>query len=126
MPDDDPVGDSAEVPGPAQGLRLRSLPGGGRAPSDPFEVRLRREFKGLTVSELVTDLSLSERLPGQVRSALERIEEGDLAAADQLLPGRFGSVLAGPGHRRVGRLHMRWLLLSLAVLAAVVAVARMV
>lgn len=126
MPDEDPVGDDKESPEPGQGLQLRSLPGGGRAPADPLEVRLRREFKGLTVADLVTDLSLSERLPGQVRSALEHIEAGDLAAAEKLLPGRFGSVLAGPGHRQVRRMSGRWLLLSLAVLAAVVVVARMV
>lgn len=126
MPDEDPVGDDKEAPESGQGLQLRSLPGGGRAPADPLEVRLRREFKGLTVADLVTDLALSERLPGQVRSALERIEEGDLAAADQLLPGHFGNVLAGPGHRKVRKSGLRWLLLSLAVLAAVVVVARMV
>jgi hypothetical protein len=73
-----------------------ALSGGGQPTVD---VRLRREFKGLTVEELVADLGIDEQLPGRVQSALEAIRRGDLRAAEDALPGRFGAVLPGPGHR---------------------------
>ena len=94
-------------------------------PEAPPPVRLRREFKGLTVADLLRD-EVVESLPGQVRSALAHIERGDLAAAERALPGHFATVLEGPGHRRprrvgwfvavgvaavvVGALLTRWLL----------------
>jgi hypothetical protein len=62
-------------------------------------VRLRREFKGLTVADLHRD-EVASRLPGQVRSALNDIERGDFDAAERALPGEFVSVLAGPGYHR--------------------------
>jgi len=65
----------------------------------PPPVRLRREFKGLTVADLHRE-DVARRLPGQVRSALAHLENGDVAAAEQALPGQFGRVLQGPGHRR--------------------------
>ena len=104
---------------------MRRLRGGGPGPVDALTVRLRREFKGLTVAQLVTDLALSGRLPGQVRSALEQIDAGNLAAAERLLPGQFAAVLPGPGHRRGRRWARAWLLLSCGALAAAVGVARM-
>ena len=72
------------------------------APEAPPPVRLRREFKGLTVADLLRD-EVVDSLPGQVRSALEHIERGDLAAAERALPGHFATVLEGPGHRRRSR-----------------------
>jgi hypothetical protein len=84
-------------------------------PAEPLPgVRLHREFKGLTVLDLMRD-ELVARLPGQVRSALRHIERGDFAAAERALPGEWAPVLPGPGRRR-----RRWLL-PVAVLAAAVA-----
>jgi len=60
-------------------------------------VRLLREFKGLTVADLLRD-ELAERLPGQVRSALSAMEKGDWRTAEQAMPGAFAPVLPGPGH----------------------------
>jgi hypothetical protein len=114
----DPTADPAPGPGswPLRFVGRESAAGDGRlgAPGAPLEpkppVRLHREWKGLTAADLVRD-ELVARLPGQVRSALAKIERGDLAAADDLLPEmaaprRPGSVLVGPGaatrrwHRR--------------------------
>lgn len=92
----------------------KALPGGGQPTVD---VRLRREFKGLTVEELVADLGIDEQLPGRVQSALDAIRRGDLRAADEALPGRFGNVLVGPGHRRPAR-SRRVVWIVLAALAA--------
>jgi hypothetical protein len=91
--------------------RLRVVQG--PMPSDggdeaPPPVRLRREFKGLTVADLHRE-EVAGRLPGQVRSALQHLENGDVAAAEHAMPGEFGRVLAGPGHRR--RTRYGWLLL---------------
>lgn len=85
-------------------------PGSGRTPlravvgplgpvEPPPPTKLRREFKGLTVADLLC-ADLVERLPGRVRSALRHLERGDLAAAERALPGEFPPVLPGPGHRR--------------------------
>jgi len=65
-------------------------------------VRLRREFKGLTVADLYRE-EVASHLPGQVRSALNDIEHGDLHAAECALPGEFVNVLAGPGYHRRNR-----------------------
>src|SRR5689334_5651250 len=65
----------------------------------PPAVRLVREFKGLTVADLLRD-ELAARLPGQVRSALRHVERGDFEAAERALPGEFAPVLRGPGHFR--------------------------
>jgi len=91
-----------EPPPPGQGPGLHPLRRvlTDEPPATAPEVKLLREFKGLTVAELVQDLALSEQLPGLARSALHHVEQGDLAAAEQSLPGSFGSVLPGPGHRR--------------------------
>lgn len=90
-----------------------------------LEVQLRREFKGLTVRDLVADLGLDEQLPGRVHSALEHIRKGDYRAAEQALPGAFGQVLEGPGHRiaRARRRVAFWIVLS--ALAAALATATM-
>ena len=70
--------------------------------ADPPPVRLRREFKGLTVADIQRD-EVARMLPGQVRSALEWIERGDLAAAERALPGQLATIVEGPGHgRRAG------------------------
>jgi len=81
-------------------------------------IRLRREFKGLTVRDLLADAGLDAQLPGAVRSALEHVERGDLAAADRVLPGHFAPVLPGPGRGRLAarRRAARWI--TLAALAA--------
>jgi|KBSSwiStaDraftv2_1062776.scaffolds.fasta_scaffold568971_2 hypothetical protein len=87
---------------------------GGPAPG----VRLRREFKGLTVRDLLADAGLDAQLPGAVRSALAHVERGDLAAADRALPGHFAPLLPGPGRDRLAarRRLARWI--TLAALAA--------
>lgn len=78
--------------------RLRAVDGPvtGRPPAAP-PVRLLREFKGLTVADLLRD-ELADRLPGQVRSALSAMEQGDWRTAEQAMPGAFAPVLPGPGH----------------------------
>ncbi|MFT7534694.1 MAG: hypothetical protein ACI85K_000643 [Hyphomicrobiaceae bacterium] len=86
------------------------------APAPAPAVRLRREFKGLTVADLHRD-EIASRLPGQVRSALNHIERGDLDAAERALPGQFAKVLAGPGYRRRYRWRAFAILGVLAVLA---------
>jgi len=91
--------------GPAPAApRLRVVAGAtaenAAAPAPP-PVRLRREFKGLTVSCLQRE-EVARHLPGQVRSALACIERGDFAGAERALPGQLADVLAGPGHRRRG------------------------
>lgn len=85
----------------------------------PPEVRLRREFKGLTVADLAR-ADLAEQLPGQVRRALHHLQRGNFAAAEQALPGRFAPVLAGPGHRRHRR---RFAVAVMTALAVVIAAA---
>lgn len=119
--DPGPPGQPAREAGGA-GLHLRRLAGGGRDRL-PAEVRLLREFKGPTVRELTDDADLAVQLPGQVRSALQHLERGDLAAAEQALPGRFAAVLPGPGHRRAAGRGRRWSLVLLLALAAALLVA---
>ena len=61
--------------------------------ADMPPIRLRREFKGLTVADLHTE-EVALLLPGQVCSALEHIEIGDLAAAERAEQrGACGQVL---------------------------------
>jgi len=86
-------------------------------------VRLRREFKGLTVPDLLADQGLDEQLPGRALSALENIRRGDFAAADRDLPGAFGAVLPGPG--RLARRRRLALWTVLCALAAAVTTATM-
>ncbi len=82
-------------------------------------VRLRREFKSLSVADLLADRGLDEELPGRALSALSALERGDLAAAEAALPGSFGRLVPGPfAQRRRGRL-VRWIVLSLLAAAAV-------
>ena len=104
-------------------LRVVKGAGLGGGLSDPLpQVRLRREFKGLTVADLQRDEILS-RLPGQVRSVLEHVEEGNYAAAERVLPGSFGNVLVGPGHR--ARSRWRWVAtLAIIIVATVWTIAR--
>lgn len=91
-------------PGDADGtaparLRVVSGPVAATDAMEPVpEVRVRREFKGLTVADLHRE-EIASRLPGQVRSALHHLEDGDVAAAEQAMPGQFAKVLTGPGHR---------------------------
>lgn len=86
------------------------------APEQPPAIRLRREFKGLTVADLHRE-EIARRLPGQARSALEHIESGDLDAAERALPGHFARVLQGPGHRRRHRYRTFAVVAVLAVLS---------
>lgn len=81
-------------------------------------MRLHREWKGLTVADLLRD-EVVERLPGQVLSALAHIENGEWAAADRALPGEHGPILVGPGHQR--RARRAWGLAIAVALAAIVA-----
>ena len=65
-------------------------------------MRLRREFKGLTVADIQQE-EVAKMLPGQVRSALAWIERGDFVAAERALPGQLATIIEGPGHgRRAG------------------------
>lgn len=84
------------------GPRLHRVEGPLGAAEDPPAVQLRREWKGLTVADLLRP-EIVDRLPGQVRSALHHLQRGDLAAADRALPGVEVPVLPGPGHRRAER-----------------------
>ena len=118
--DDDEPGAAAREEGRrASGARLQRVDG----PMGPVEpqpgVRLCREWKGLTVADLLRD-EIVERLPGQLRSAVRHIERGDLAAADRAMPGQSASVLAGPGSRRRERRWLVTLVVTAAVLAAFV------
>jgi len=101
-------------------LRLRAVGGPvtGRPPAAPA-VRLLREFKGLTVADLLRD-DLADRLPGQVRSALSAMQHGDWRAAEQALPGAFAPLLPGPGHAPRSPRHR---MLLLAVVGALVGTA---
>ena len=102
---------------------LRAVPGAATiAGEPPPPVKLRREFKGLTVADLMRD-EIVRRLPGQVCSALEHVENGDWEAAERALPGHFATVLAGPGHRRPRR--RAWLaIVAVAAVAVAVVVVR--
>lgn len=132
--------DEQEGSDPQRGtpVKLQTLTGGGAPPPDP-RVRLLREFKGLTVGDLVRDGQLHEQLPGRVRSAAEHLGRGELGPAEQALPGAFGppnagpnsagakgsgpagsgAMLEGPGHQR--RRHLpwaAWVLLAAVTIAA--------
>lgn len=86
--------------------------------SAPPRVRLVREFKGLTVADLLRD-EIVDRLPGQVRSVLHHVERGDFATAERMLPGDFAPVLPGPTPKRSA--HRLWI--ALALVGAVVTAA---
>ncbi|MCK5941943.1 MAG: hypothetical protein KAI24_08255 [Planctomycetes bacterium] len=120
---DEPTGADAARPGGASRLRVVQgpVPSATEREQRP-PVRLRREFKGLTVADLHRE-ELARRLPGQVRSALHHIEQGDLRAAEQAVPGRFAEILEGPGCRRRGR--WGWFVgLGLAAVATAAALVR--
>jgi hypothetical protein len=88
---------------------------------NPPTVTLHREFKGLTVADLLRS-EIVDRLPGQVRSALQHLQRGDFAAAERALPGEFAPVLPGPGHRRAERrAAWLWLAAFVAVVAMTIA-----
>ena len=116
-------GDGEGVPRPV-GLRaVPAVPDPG-PPSPPPAVYLRRELKLPTVSHLLRDDDAVRRLPGQARSALRHLQHGDLAAAERVLPGEFGSVLQGPGgERRARRRLARRVAVLLLVLAWIALVA---
>lgn len=99
------------------GPRLSRVEGPLGPVEPPPSVRLCREWKGLTVADLLRD-EVVDRLPGQVRSALRHIDRGDFAAADRVMPGHHAPVLAGPGHRHRSR---KWLLAAATLLAVVLA-----
>lgn len=94
--------------------------GAGAAGPAP-EVRLHREFKGLTVADLMR-LEIAERLPGQVQRALRQIQSGAFAAADESLPGAFPPIYAGPGSTRARRRGPWLVALVLSAAAAATAV----
>lgn len=96
------------------GLRLVDGQATGVPPARP-PVMLRREFKGLTVADMLRD-EIVDKLPGQARSALRHIEHGDYAAAERALPGHFAPVYAGPWQQRSRR--RLWLVFGLAVVLA--------
>lgn len=82
--------------------RLRCVDGPLPGAEPPPHVHLRREFKGLTVADLLRP-EIVDRLPGQVRSVIHHLQRGDLQAAEQAMPGDFAPVLRGPGHGRLSR-----------------------
>jgi hypothetical protein len=118
------TGDADDKEPPAEAAppapRLVAVVGPRQPTEPPPSVRLRREFKGLTVADLQRD-EVVERLPGQVRSALRHLQRGDVAAAERALPGEFAPVLAGPGHRRPSRRVLVAAIVGLILLAAVLA-----
>jgi len=84
---------------------------------------LRREFKGLTVADLLQH-ETAERLPGRARSALHNLLRGDLRGAEAALPGEFTPVLQGPGHHRRNRASLVAWLTAIAIGAAAIAAAQ--
>jgi hypothetical protein len=104
--------DAAGSDRPAAG-RLRAVQGALHGHEAVPSVRLLREWKGLCAADLVR-LDLVERLPGQVRSALEHIENGDFAAAERALPGEFAPLLPGPGSAGRSR-RSPWLVVGIVV-----------
>lgn len=91
--------------GDEHGARLVALPtlrDGAARSSGP--VRLVREYKGATVSDLLMrDEAVANRLPGELRGVLDAVREGNLAAAEQALDSALGRVLCGPGAARSRR-----------------------
>ena len=100
--------------GEQQPSRLRRVEGPIDGNPAPPSVRLVREWKGLTVADLLRD-EILERLPGQARAVQRHIERGDYAAADRELPGDVARLLPWP-RREPAR---RRLLVALVALAAV-------
>jgi hypothetical protein len=96
--------DEATEPGDGAGRNApwQAVPPASGDGSPPPPVRLLREWKGLTVADLLRD-EIVERLPGQLRSALQHLERRDFAAAERAVPGEFAPLLPGPGAARTGR-----------------------
>ncbi|HEB53940.1 MAG TPA: hypothetical protein ENI87_11865 [bacterium] len=117
---DEPADEGAGDGSGAFRLRVVRGPVVGEPPAESPPVRLRREFKGLTVADMYRE-EIVKKLPGQVRSALHHLERGDLAAAERALPGHFAAVYAGPGHGHRRRRRWSWFAFvgALAVLAGV-------
>ncbi len=106
---------------PVSKVTLRRVEGPIDPADGPPPVQLLREYKGLTVADLVRD-EIVDRLPGQVRTALNHIRNGDFEAAERALPGDFSPVLRGPGfERRRSHRFLLWLLVTAALLAATLA-----
>lgn len=105
--------------GTAAGRRLRAVRGPVVGQVSPPAVRLWREFKGATVADLLRS-EFVDRLPGQVRSALQHLERGDPGAAERALPGGFPPVLPGPG---VARGRQRAVVAALAIVVVIAATA---
>ena len=100
--------------GEQQPSRLRRVDGPLDGSVARPSVRLVREWKGLTVADLLRD-EILQRLPGQARAVQRHIERGDYAAAERELPGDVARLLPWPGRERArGRL-----LVALVALAAV-------
>lgn len=120
---DDPTRNEADAVAPSARLRAVQGPLPPDAGDAPPPVRLRREFKGLTVADLQRE-DVARLLPGVLRSALSYIEAGDYAAAERALPGQLATVHDGPGHQR--RARRAWvvpLVVSLSALGALACVA---
>ena len=101
-----------------QPMRLQRVAGPIDGSVPPPPVRLVREFKGLTVADLLRD-EVVDRLPGQARAVLRHIERGDHAAAERALPGDFTAVLRWPARQR----WRRRLLVTVVAVAAVLCAA---
>lgn len=114
---DEQQGEAAGTPRGTARATLRAVDGPLGPPEPHRATRLRREFKGLTVADL-TCLELVEQLPGRVRSALQHLQRGDLAAAERAMPGEFAPVLPGPGHKRRQRSERRLVIVLLVLLVA--------
>jgi hypothetical protein len=111
---------SAPVPPGPRLVRVAGPPGP-RPAEPPPAVRLVREYKGLTVADLLRD-EILDRLPGQARAALHHLQRGDLAAAERALPGEFAEVLRGPGAgRRLALSRLLWFLVTAVLLVGTVA-----
>ena len=85
----------------AGGVVLTVLTGDAGPASAPAEVPIVRELKLPTLDHLDLDaVGWGDDLPRSVQAAEAALEEGDLAAADELLDRALGCVIAGPGHER--------------------------
>ncbi len=97
--------------------RLRAVAGPLSEVPAPPPVRLVREYKGLTVADMMRD-EIVDRLPSQARRMLHCVQRGDYEGAERALPGEFAAVLQGPrGARAAGWRFWLWLLFTVALVA---------
>ncbi len=118
-PEDPPSGTGADDE--RRPTTLRRVEGPIEVVGGPPPISLLREYKGLTVADLLR-ADIVDRLPGQVRTAMHHLPRGALAAAERSLPGEFAPLLPGPGAaRRTPSRFVIWVLVTAVLLAATLA-----